>query len=404
MGDQPDRSTAEPLEFRDVTKRYPGTSSAAVDGLSLEVPAGRDLRPRRPVGLRQDDRDADGQPDDRDHLRRHPARRAQRQGPQGRPSCAARSATSSSTSACFRTRRSARTSRPCPACSAGTRQRTSRARRGADRAHRPAARDAHALPQPAVRRPAPARRRGPRARRRPAGHADGRAVRRDRPDQPRAPAERVPAPAGRAAQDDHLRHARHRRGDQDGRPDRRSCRGRQARPVRAAGGAADGARRVASSRTSSAPTARSSALRCSACATSTCGRWQRAARASRSPPCASASPSADLDIPLLVDDEHKPIGWLSERGLTGERVRRSCAPGPTRSSSSTTSCATRSRTCSPPSRCTAPVVDARGHVVGALSIQAISHAIGHARDDVLSAAERVGADPGAEPAGAAEDS
>jgi osmoprotectant transport system ATP-binding protein len=38
--DQPERSTAEPLEFRDVTKRYPGTSSAAVDGLSLEVPAG----------------------------------------------------------------------------------------------------------------------------------------------------------------------------------------------------------------------------------------------------------------------------------------------------------------------------------------------------------------------------
>ena len=40
MPDQPERSTAEPLEFREVTKRYPGTSSAAVDGLSLEVPAG----------------------------------------------------------------------------------------------------------------------------------------------------------------------------------------------------------------------------------------------------------------------------------------------------------------------------------------------------------------------------
>ena len=40
MGDQPDRSTAEPLEFRDVTKRYPGSTEAAVDGLSLEVPAG----------------------------------------------------------------------------------------------------------------------------------------------------------------------------------------------------------------------------------------------------------------------------------------------------------------------------------------------------------------------------
>ena len=42
------------------------------------------------------------------------------------------------------------------------------------------------------------------------------AVRRHRPDHPRAPAERVPATAGGAAQDDRLRHPRHRRGDQDG--------------------------------------------------------------------------------------------------------------------------------------------------------------------------------------------
>jgi DNA-binding IclR family transcriptional regulator len=36
----------------------------------------------------------------------------------------------------------------------------------------------------------------------------------------------------------------------------------------------------------------------------------------------------------------------------------------------------------------APVVDAGGHVVGALSIQAISHAIGHASAEVPSAPER----------------
>jgi osmoprotectant transport system ATP-binding protein len=34
------RSSAEPLQFRDVTKRYPGSAAPAVDGLSLEVPAG----------------------------------------------------------------------------------------------------------------------------------------------------------------------------------------------------------------------------------------------------------------------------------------------------------------------------------------------------------------------------
>jgi osmoprotectant transport system ATP-binding protein len=43
-----------------------------------------------------------------------------------------------------------------------------------------------------------------------------RALGADRPDHPRAPAERVPATAGGAAQDDRLRHPRHRRGDQDG--------------------------------------------------------------------------------------------------------------------------------------------------------------------------------------------
>ena len=30
---------------------------------------------------------------------------------------------------------------------------------------------------------------------------------------------------------------------------------------------------------------------------------------------------ADIDMPLLVDDEGRPQGWLSERGLIGERVR-----------------------------------------------------------------------------------
>ncbi len=49
---------------------------------------------------------------------------------------------------------------------------------------------------------------------------DGRAVRRRRPDRPRAPPERVPAPPGAAGQDDPVRDPRHRRGDQDGRPRR----------------------------------------------------------------------------------------------------------------------------------------------------------------------------------------
>jgi osmoprotectant transport system ATP-binding protein len=41
VGDQSTQSSsAEPLAFRDVTKRYPGSAKAAVENLSLEVPAG----------------------------------------------------------------------------------------------------------------------------------------------------------------------------------------------------------------------------------------------------------------------------------------------------------------------------------------------------------------------------
>jgi osmoprotectant transport system ATP-binding protein len=40
VGDESTQSSAEPLEFREATKRYPGSTSPAVDRLSLKVPAG----------------------------------------------------------------------------------------------------------------------------------------------------------------------------------------------------------------------------------------------------------------------------------------------------------------------------------------------------------------------------
>ena len=122
----------------------------------------------------------------------------------------------------------------------GSHRRACRGAAGADRA-RPRAR--LPLPGPALRRPAAAGRGGAGAGRRPAGDADGRAVRSDRPDQPRTAPERVPPPSGRDPQDGPLRHPRHRRGDQDGRPDRGHARGRAPGPVRDAGGAADGPQR-----------------------------------------------------------------------------------------------------------------------------------------------------------------
>jgi len=106
---------------------------------------------------------------------------------------------------------------------------------------------------------------------------------------------------------------------------------------------------------------------------------------------------ADLDIPLLVDEDQRPLGWLSERGLTGERVR------------------TELRSPADPvvelddilrdalsdllarESMYGPVVDAGGRVVGVLSIQVISHAIGSAPAAVRGAADRV-ADDAEEPA------
>ncbi len=113
---------------------------------------------------------------------------------------------------------------------------------------------------------------------------------------------------------------------------------------------------------------------------------------------------ADLDIALLVDEQQKPVGWLSERGLVGERVRvelRSRAD-PIVELDDILRDALSDLLAK--ESMYGPVVDARGHVVGALSIQAISHAIGHARDEVRGAAERVGADSEPEPIESAGDS
>ena len=93
----PDAAT---LEFRDATKRYPGQDEPAVDALTAGGPGGRDLRPGRPLWMREDHGHADGQPDDRHHQRGHPARRRERPRPSPPPTSGARSATRSSRSGC----------------------------------------------------------------------------------------------------------------------------------------------------------------------------------------------------------------------------------------------------------------------------------------------------------------
>ena len=68
------------------------------------------------------------------------------------------------------------------------------------------------------------------------------------------------------------------------------------------------------------------------------------------PSAEARAKAADSEVPypLLVDDDGRPLGWLSRARARG-RARRptTCARGPSRWSSSTTCCATRSPTCSP---------------------------------------------------------
>jgi osmoprotectant transport system ATP-binding protein len=106
---------------------------------------------------------------------------------------------------------------------------------------------------------------------------------------------------------------------------------------------------------------------------------------------------ADLDIPLLVDADQHPLGWLSERGLTGERVRAELrSPAEPIVELDDILRDALSDLLARESMY-APVVDAGGHVVGVLSMQVISHAVGSSQAAVLGAADRVSDDAG-EPA------
>jgi osmoprotectant transport system ATP-binding protein len=111
---------------------------------------------------------------------------------------------------------------------------------------------------------------------------------------------------------------------------------------------------------------------------------------------------ADLDIPLLVDDRQRPVGWLSERALLGERVReelRSRAD-PIVELDDILRDALSDLLAS--QSLYGPVVDAGGRTVGVLSIQVISHAVG-SRADVLGATALAASEADAEAAQKADD-
>jgi osmoprotectant transport system ATP-binding protein len=98
---------------------------------------------------------------------------------------------------------------------------------------------------------------------------------------------------------------------------------------------------------------------------------------------------ADLEIPLVIDDQGRPRGWLSERGLQGERVREDLRSPPDpivelddilRDALSDLLAADSQY---------GPVVDANGKVAGVLSMEVLSHALTVPADQVPSATELV---------------
>jgi osmoprotectant transport system ATP-binding protein len=98
---------------------------------------------------------------------------------------------------------------------------------------------------------------------------------------------------------------------------------------------------------------------------------------------------ADIDIPLLVDEEGRPKGWLSERGLQGERVReelRSPADPVVELDDILRDALSDLLTTDTQY---GPVVDADGRVAGVLSIEALSHALAVPAEHIPSAAELV---------------
>ena len=96
---------------------------------------------------------------------------------------------------------------------------------------------------------------------------------------------------------------------------------------------------------------------------------------------------ADLDIPLLVDDNGRPKGWLSERGLQGERVReelRSPAE-PIVELDDILRDALSDLLASDTQY--GPVVDADGKVAGVLSIEVLANTLSHEPDHIPTASE-----------------
>ena len=84
---------------------------------------------------------------------------------------------------------------------------------------------------------------------------------------------------------------------------------------------------------------------------------------------------SDLPYPLLVDGHGKPLGWLSERALTGERVTEELSSGAEPVVELDDVLRDALSDLLQHETQYGPVVDARGQVAGVLSVEVIGHAL-----------------------------
>jgi osmoprotectant transport system ATP-binding protein len=96
---------------------------------------------------------------------------------------------------------------------------------------------------------------------------------------------------------------------------------------------------------------------------------------------------SDLPYPLLVDSDDRPIGWLSERALTGERVREELRSRAEPLVELDDVLRDALSDLIQHETQFAPVVNADGRLAGVLSLELIAHALQHPSGDVPSPAE-----------------